>query len=335
MAQENIIKNRLKEAADIDPLQNSTSEELGELVKEKLTVKGKGAELVIRPKDKVNRNIWIFNNDILDTMNENAPIEIDTSRAGSNDKASIMFRAYYGELAENDFFGRLEEKLTELNYLNEYDKEVCIAAASVFYEYGDIMTLSQIHYTMGYNTKPNPEQLRKLKESLEKMRTLKIMIDNTSEHLAYSNIETFPYNGVVLPWESREICVNGQVTDAVIHLFREPPLMTLARKRNQITTISRSIQAAPFNKTPQNNILYDYLIDRITSIQREANKKTHKNKKASNRILYETVFEHLQLADAKAKRRVKEKIEDYLKHFKKEKLIKNYKKDDEGVSIIL
>lgn len=330
-----MAENKINEFENMDAKIQAIKPPLSETAKDRFSVKGKGVDLIIRPKDKVNRNVWLFGSDILDYMNENKPVDIDVSRKDSTKKAIVRFRAYYGELEENDFFGKLEKNLTTPNYLNQFDKEVCIAAAALLYEQGELMTLAQIHYTMGYTTAPSEKQLKKIKESLEKMRTLKIMIDNTEEHNAYDNMILFKYNGVVLPWESVEKYVNGQLTDAVIHLFREPPLMTFARIREQITTTSRIILASPVNKTPRNIILQDYLIDRISSIQREANKKTRKNKKASNRILYETVFEHLKVADGKAKGRVKEKIEYLLKHFKKEGMIKNYKIEEDGVSIIL
>ena len=136
------------------------------------------------------------------------------------------------------------------------------------------------------------------------------------------------YDASLLPFERISAYINGQLTESAIHLFREPPLVSFARERNQITTISRQLLESPINKTDANLLLEDYLIERIGRM-----KNTKSN--APLKMLFKTIYEKCAITTAKQKQRAPEKIRRYLDHYKKCGWIKGYKEDTDGIKILL
>ena len=74
----------------------------------------------------------------------------------------------------------------------------------------------------------------------------------------------FRYDAALLPLERMQAIVNGQTVDSAFHLFREPPLITFAKERKQVTTIERKVLQTPISKTNQNLLIEDYLLERST-----------------------------------------------------------------------
>ena len=126
--------------------------------------------------------------------------------------------------------------------------------------------------------------------------------------------------------------VNGKITDIAIRVFREPPLMTFARNRKQITTIDIKVLQSPISKTDANLLIDDYLISRISPEK--------KNGKDCFRILYKAIYSHANIADSpktnaekQQKKRARGKIENYLKHYTRTELIYGYTMEKDGISI--
>lgn len=344
MAQENIIKTRLEEAANIDPLQNSASEELGELVKENtvftydtlqpqtqppvelfdtLTVKGKGVENLDFALDKVNSNAWA----LLEEADKNGQLSMvfAVEKRGSKTPADVIYSIDYSELREAG--------ITTVEKLTAYDRRVHLAVANLFNYIGEYMTVSQIYHSMGYNNRPNKRDIDKIYTSLRKMRYLKITLDNASEHDAFTSTkngqrsstrENFKYDGVLLPWEAVRKEVNGRLAEAVIHPFREPPLMAFARGRNQITKISRKLLEVPLSMTEKNLRMTDYLIERISHAKRG---------NLSNKILYSTIFEKAEITAKKQRSRAKDDIDKILDYWKRIDYIKDFERVKDGVIV--
>lgn len=111
--------------------------------------------------------------------------------------------------------------------------------------------------------------------------------------------------------------------DAAVRPLREPPLLTFAKERKQITKLPLAALAAPVSKTEQTLDIQDYLIERV------ARAKTA----GSQKILFKTLFEKTNIEEKKQKQRAKVKIRAILEQFKKAKLIKDFAESPDGVTI--
>lgn len=287
----------------------------------RITVNGRGASDVEYPLDKVNANIWTLLKDA--PKNGQLSFTIGTEKRGSRKQADIIYSINFEEL-EN-------AGLNTVKRLTAFDKRVYIATSALFNGSSDYMTVSQIYATMGNESRPNARDIEKIYTSLEKMRRLPITLDNftsiNSEAKTYPNMPKFVYNGVLLPWESIDAVVNGQRADGVIHLFREPPLVSFAKERKQVTTVSRKLLASPISKTDAHLLIDDYLIERISHIKNSKGK-------ISNKLLYSTIFDKTGTTSRCQKSRGKETVVKYLEHYKQCGFIKDYKEAADGVTII-
>ena len=281
-----------------------------------ITIKGKGAKDIEYPLDKPNSHLWRM----LEAADKNGQLEYAFAVEGKDSKtpADVIYSINFDELEAAG--------IKTVKRLTPYDKRVYIAVSALFNSGTDIMTVSQIYYTMGNDSRINKRDIDRLYTSLEKMRHLPITLDNSSEHKLYKNIPEFKYNGVLLPWESIDAIVNGQRAEGVIHPFREPPLISFAKGRNQFTTISRRLLASPVSKTDAHLQIDDYLLERISHIK---NGRTN----TSSKILFETIFEKTNLKERHQKSRAKPVIKEYLEHYKRENFIKDFTIEEDGVKI--
>lgn len=270
------------------------------------------AEIIEYPLDKINCVIWGLLE--RDTAGQ---IAIAAEKRGSKKEISILYSIN---------FDNLGDEVTISKRLLPFDKRVYIAVSALFNAGNNVISLTQIHYAMGNTSRPKAGQLQRINEAIKKMNGAAITVDNSQEIAANYKYMKFKYEGSLLPLERIEASVNGQLTDAAIHIFREPPVITFAKKRNQITTIPVKLLQSPMNKTDANLQLEDYLLERIS---REA-----RGKGKTARLLYKTIFDHAGISTAKQKQRAPEKIEKYLQYYTKTNFIKGYAMEADGVTII-
>lgn len=296
---------------------NGINDEKPELAEDlpRITVIGKGAEKTSYPIDKLNAFAW----SLLANADTSGQITIAAEKHGSKKTADILYSINFDDLEASG--------LNVVKRITVFDKRVQTAANALFKTTGDLMTIAQIYASMGYEGRPGKSDIKRIYTSLEKMRLIPISIDNTSENKLYPNIEKFIYNGVMLPWESVDAIVNGQRAEGVIHLFRQPPLLSFAESRNQITTIPRALLASPVNKTEVHLLIDDYMITRISRLKRS-------NGKVSNKLLFSTIYAKAGVSTRVQKNRAKEAILKYLEHYKDCGFIKGYKPAADGVSIL-
>lgn len=281
-----------------------------------LTVTKRGAEKLEFPLDKINANIWNRLNEA--DKNGQLTLTFAAEKRGSKKEANIIYSINFDELEKAG--------LSTVKRLTAFDKRVYIAANAMYNTGTDRATVSQIYATMGNSGRPGAKDIEKVYESLEKMRRLPITLDSTSEHSVYKNMPKFVYNGMLLPWESVDAIVNGQRADGVIHFFREPPLMSFAKERRQITTVPRELLQSPISKTDANLQIDDYLIDRIARIKKSGGK-------SSNKLLYSTIYENCEIKTRMQRSRAKDKITKYLDYYKECGFIKDFKEAADGVII--
>lgn len=270
------------------------------------------AEIIEYPLDKINCVIWGLLE--RDTAGQ---IAIAAEKRGRKKEISILYSIN---------FDNLGDEVTISKRLLPFDKRVYIAVSALFNAGNNVISLTQIHYAMGNTSRPKAGQLQRINEAIKKMNGAAITVDNSQEIAANYKYMQFKYEGSLLPLERIEASVNGQLTDAAIHIFREPPVITFAKKRNQITTIPVKLLQSPMNKTDANLQLEDYLLERIS---REA-----RGKGKTARLLYKTIFDHAGISTAKQKQRAPEKIEKYLQYYTETNFIKGYAMEADGVTII-
>jgi hypothetical protein len=267
------------------------------------------------PLDKVNRKIWG-----LIERNTGGQIGIGTERIGSDKQVTILYSID---------FDNLPEGLTITKALEPFDKRVYMAMAALYKAkkttspYVD-MTYTEIYHAMGYTGRPGTADLEKLDKAITKMFTAHVYLNNADEIRAKYKYPHFKYDGSLLPMERVRAMANGKIVESAIRLFREPPLMTFARDRKQLTTIPKKLLQSPLSKTDANIRLEDVLIEEITGVKR---------KRRSNRFLYETIYQMTGTTSKMQRQRAPEKIRKLLQHYKACGFIERYSMDKDGFTV--
>lgn len=271
------------------------------------------------PIDKPNAELWYL---LKEDTGGQLTINFDVMRSASKRKDKAPINIVFAI----DFDSAIINKT-----LSAYDKRVYIAAGAVYAENrtntNGYVTATQIHYAMGNTKRPSAKQLEKINESLTKMTAARIYVDNGEEAEVY-NYQHFVYDGSMLPFERVSKYVNGTFSDGVIHMFREPPLISFAKERKQFTTFNVALLQSDVSKTESNLRLEDYLIERIS---REKNKEKTKGFK----ILFSTLYEQTDIKPGKERTRAIDKINTYLDHYKSLDFIKEYAIEKEYIKIVL
>lgn len=270
------------------------------------------------PLDKPNSILW----NLLEEQTD-GQITFNMLPKGNKKTQALVYYAI-------DFEG-LQDNLPIIKRLTPFDKRVYIAASALYNAGNKFITLTQIHNLMGNTKRPSSDQLEKIDEAITKMSSARIYIDNKAEADALKGYPYLNYEGSLLPMEQAPAMVNGKMVDSAIHLFREPPLVSFAKKRKQVTTINAKLLQSPISKTPLNLSIDDYLIERISQARNRKSKRF--------RMLYKTIFEKAGITTKKQKERAPAKIFTYLDYYKTcetfggEPFIRNYTKQNDGVTI--
>ncbi len=263
------------------------------------------------PVDKVNSKIW----KMFDNTNGQYKINFDVSKRGKSKPIAVVYSLDFNDLPDDMVISRK---------LEIYDKRVCLAIAALYNDGCEYMSISQIYDSMGNKGRPGASDIKKINDSITKMNGATLSLNNKAEADAY-NYDYFEYDGKLLQMERIKGVVKGQVSEAVIHVFREPAIVTFARQRKQITTISKKLLNSPLSKTNANMELEDYLIERISHM-----KKGNIRKK----MLFSTIYDNTHISTVKQKQRAPEKIKKLLEHYKANNFIKGYRMERDGVTII-
>lgn len=271
------------------------------------------------PLDKPNSNLWNLLTEV--EPNGQLRIDFDTSKKGSGQEALITYALNFDAL-ENMPELKITRKLTP------FDKRVYIIAAALFNAGNEVITATQI-YKADHDKEPSDKDIEKINDSLTKMGAAHVFIDNNKEINVNKKYQQFYYDASLLPFERMSAYINGKLAETAIHLLREPPLITFAKERKQITTIDREILLAPISKTDANLRIEDYLIERISHMKSPRSK-------APRKLLYSTIYENCGITEKKQKQRAPEKIKRFLDYYIEKGFIKGYSENStEGITITL
>ena len=264
------------------------------------------------PLDKINSHVWNLLEQ--DTAGQ---IQFDLAKHGSKQEISVYYAIDFDNLGRD---------ITITKRLLPFDKRVYIAVAALFNAGNNIITLTQIYNHMGFTGKPGGNDLEKINQSILKMMGAQIYINNEEEAAAYKNYKEIIYRGPLLPLETGEVYnVQGALTNAAIHIFREPPLISFARQRKQITTVDIKLLQSPASKTDANLQIDDYLIERIS--------KAKHGKTRNCRILFKTLYGRAGVKTKKQQQRAPKKICGYLDYYQKCSFIDHYTQQSDGVTV--
>lgn len=304
--------------------------------RQKLTTKRLPPKVIARevlgidyPIDKVNGNIW----NLLEGAPKNGQIAIrfNMAKHNSGKTANVLYSIDFNDLGP-------EVRITK--QLTPFDKRVMISAAALFNAGNEIVSTTQIYEKMGNTGKPSAKAIEKINDSLTKLRAAHVYITNEwgedqertlgqSEKDTYRKAAVFKYDGSLLPMERMSAYINGQLTESAIKLFREPPLVSFARSRGQITKVTTKLLQSPVNKTDLNLMIDDYLIDRISKMKNAIKGKKH----TVTKILFSTINESCKRTTSKQRQRTAETVYKYLDYYQKVGFIKGYSKEPDGVNI--
>lgn len=276
----------------------------------------KAADLLLYPVDKVNYNIW---NMLESDEGGKLALEIDTSnsRRRKREPAIIDYAISFEELEAD---ARITKQLTP------FDKRVYIAAAALYNAGNDVVSVSQLFRAMGNTGTPAPNQIERINDSLTKMGAARVYLDNTREKKVNKRYPTIKYDAPLLPFERKSVYINNTLTESAIHFFREPPLITFARERKQVTTIPAKLLESPISKTDANLRLDNYLLERIAQMKRP-------NSTAPRKILFSTIYDNCGITDKKQRQRTREKIQKYLDHYQACGWIKSHAAGADGITV--
>lgn len=272
------------------------------------------------PLDKVNSKAWNWLTDPAD-IDGQMRFDFEFATGGKRSENALVFYSVD--------FSELEKSAEYSRQLTPFDKRCYIAAGALFNAGYDVFSLGQLYNAMGFTSKPNSKTLERINESVRKMMRTNIVINNMAEVEAFKQDKSkylVKYEGHLLPAERIEqrAKANGKLIESAIHLYHEPRLITLARKKGQITTINVKLLESPINKTEENIAIEDYLIERISHI---------KGDKKPGRILYATICEQCKITAKKQRQRLPAKVSCILEHQKKSGWITAFEEQKDGVTI--
>lgn len=278
------------------------------------TIKAIRAKIAEYPIDKFNHTVW---NLMTSTEDGQIGIYVGKGKGKNKDKEAIVIYSINFSNLTNVHISK---------HLTSFDKRVYIAFGALFRAGNRTVSLTQVAYAMGYVKNPSDDMLSRISDSVIKMNSAQITIDNQSEVEIYKNYPLFRYQGSLLPLEKIDCIINGKLTDSAINIFREPPMITYAKEHKQITTVKVELLQSPLRKTELNLKLEDYIIEQISHMKKGT---------LTNRMLFNSIYTNIGITDKKQRQRTPAKIYELLDYYKKQNWIKEYTltEDKTGIDI--
>lgn len=275
--------------------------------------------------DKPNQNLW--NEFKVSSEDPSGQLEIHFDTSGGKKKKSkapaptVQYSLYFADRDELDYL-KISKKLTVFDY------RLYMFIDAIYKTGQHTMTISQIYKAQGGKGRPSAADIKKYNDSLTKMRSAIITLDNSEEIAAKMNYPHVKYDGMLLPFERLTADIQGKHCETAIHVLQELPLQKFARDRGQVQRLPTEVLNVPLSNTDANLLLIDYLVDRIAIMK-------GKNNKAKDKILLATVYKNCAINTRVQKARAKTKIQVCFDHWTKIKWIKSYTITDNEILVIL
>lgn len=226
--------------------------------------------------------------------------------------------------------------------LSKFDFLIHDAINSIYQAGNEYMTYNTIANVIngnpGNNYNPSPKTRREIEDSVKALIYTPIIMDFSQEAQAYKTGfdyhegKNYQYLGNVIHGEIVTEKVNGQITEGVLHVLKEPVLYSLARKKDQIATIPIKVLNSPVNMTMGAFELRDYLMRRIERMRPGKGKPKDLKQRT---ILLTSMYEAIG-ADKKQwnqKQRLLSTAIEFLDDWKSKDYICDYAVDNERIYI--
>ena len=273
----------------------------------------KNADKHLFPLDKVNsaKDLWGLKNN----SEQKDVLEFNTNNK-SNPKAYTYCNLNFSNLPPET-----------LKKLTPYDKRVHNVVGSIMAELNtNMMTLSQIHKTMGNTGRISKNQADKLNDSLEKMAKIRITIDNKEEIKFYKDYDRFSTTENILTFRSVEGYKGKYLTEKVLIFADMPVLVRYAESHKQITKIPLEILQSPISQTEFNIAIEDYLLTSVIRIKEGRQKNSF--------IKWETIYDNCDIEPDKKKQfNARGVVKKLLEYYQNQNWIDYYKTDSNGIYI--
>ena len=208
--------------------------------------------------------------------------------------------------------------------LTRYDKFVYSTVYTLYMSGYHNMTASMIYGNMGNNSRPSQKDIQRVNDSLTKMGTVRVFVDNSKEREEYPSYPAFSYDEILLDFvRISKMEVNGGVSESAIRIKTEPIMGRFANERKQIRKIDMQLLNAPLNKTERNLAVMDYL-QYVTTYPAQSTRK----------ITHDVFFERVGADDRKQRQRALEAADKVLAFYKEKKHIVDYTMEDDGIVIV-
>lgn len=226
-------------------------------------------------------------------------------------------------------YGIDQDELDGLNISREidsYDQRVYDAICTLYDCGNKIITITQIYRTMGGKGNPAKSDLQKINNSIVKLWSTKVFVDETKDYEEYLPKDgKIKHRGRILNISFKDAYIHNKYVESAIVFLEEPYLLNFSKRRKQIEAIPRNVIENGKRMTNKNLAIENYLLTRISRMKSaKRNNKTN----TSNRILFDKIVEKAH--EKNKPERVIKTARDYLEHYKSDsvKWIAGYKEKD-------
>lgn len=211
--------------------------------------------------------------------------------------------------------------------LQQFDKSVLLALINERNAENEFVSIQRLFETLGGGNHLTSKMKTKLLKSVRKLMATIVKIDCVElVNLCYKGKKA-TIEGPLLHCNIITAKINSQVTDDVIQLVADSPLLQVADIKNQIARLPSNF--LPKIRSTENLIALNwFLLEQVAEIvgsnSRERKKRVHK---LNCSILFDTLFNKCGFSDLDKiqKSRLRENIKNILEHFQNCGLIEDFK----------
>lgn len=273
---------------------------------------------IIMPRSKVNNKYF---DGSIRYGSENIPVNV-----GRKNKKQIL---NYCSLLFNDDPG-----VKVPASLDEYDEMLHSIITSYVVKGINEISPRMIYRAMTGNpdAQPTPQRVNEIRKHMRKLMSSLVVIDVSEDAAAKSNLINLGYEphrdkaeieGNIIHAERCKLVINGQEVEGY-KILRKPVLYEYSCLKGGIEHISAELLNAPdIDKTEDTIRLEAYLLKQIFRIKAGGN---------GNTIKYDSIYKNFDKTENNdtKKKRIREKTNKLLDHFKKQGYIKNFETISQG-----
>lgn len=215
-----------------------------------------------------------------------------------------------------------------LQEINGFDRDVYFAVCNLYWVGQDNYTYNQIARTMGYRSNVGKVYREKLINSLLKLATTWVLIDNSNEVKVFKEREPVKKYAPLLQISFVEFFVKGQLTQG-IEINDEPHLFAFAYERGNFATVPIKALECQASKSNMTSDIQYYLVTHISWL----NNLAAKRKPYNPQLKLSTIWDNCHITTRKQQTQQKAKLKDILEPFKTSNYIKGYEIDDDYITI--